>query len=71
MTESDYVIRQPEPGMSIQQIRRDVLAGLAMAGMLARPVAEGEEDPSFGFIAQASYRMADFMINASVKDSEK
>jgi hypothetical protein len=67
----DFTIRQPAPGLSIHQIRRDVLAGLAMAGMLARPVAEGDEDPGFAFIAEASYRMADFMIAEADETKEE
>lgn len=50
--------------------RRDLFAAHAMQGLLARPVAEGEDDPSFGFIAEAAFRMADFMLTQDDETEE-
>jgi hypothetical protein len=56
---------------AVRERRRDMFAAHAMMGMLARPVDyEHGDDPSFGFIAEASYRMADFMITQGDRDKE-
>lgn len=68
--DKEFVIRQPDKGMSMREIRRDVIAAFAMNALILRPIAEGESQPSMDSVAMASYRMADIMIEEADRQDD-